>query len=164
MLYSVLFALMQTVVHTSHPAPVAAETAIFAGHVYNEHRVANAEVDAALARAAMSGKAVIIVMGANWCHDSTTLAKRLESPRFAAMMQSKYEVVFVDAGAPQTGAARNQDIIKRFGGKRQLNTPYVMLLSPGGKLLNRNNARSWRNAESRSEDATYQYFAGFTHG
>ncbi len=160
-LSSVLF-LLQTVVHTSTPAPPAeTHTALEVGHVYAEGRDASADVDAALSRAAASNKTVIVVMGANWCHDSTGLAKWFESPRFAAMMQPRFELVYVDAGMPQSGKGHNQDIVKRFGGKKQKNTPYVMMISPTGKLLNRDNARSWRNADSRSEDEIFAYFNEF---
>jgi thiol-disulfide isomerase/thioredoxin len=161
MLYSVLFALMQTVVHTSIPTPLAAEEAKPEGRVYDEGRDAAADVDTALSRAAVSGKSVIVIMGANWCHDSKDLAVWLAAPRFTAMMQPRFELVYVDAGTPQSGDGRNQDIIKRFGGKKQKNTPYVMILSSEGKLLNRDDARSWRNASSRGEDAVYAYFAEF---
>ena len=54
--------------------------------------------------------------------------------------------------------------LARFGGQRQKNTPYVMILSPDGKLLNRKDARSWRNAASRSEDEIYTLFATFIPG
>ncbi len=161
MLIGALLLLLQTVVHTSHAAPPVAVQAE-AGRVYTQDRGASADVDTALARAAVSGKSVIVVMGANWCHDSTALAKWFAAPRFAAMMAPRYEVVYVDAGTPQSGGGRNQDIIKRFGGKKQKNTPYVMILSGAGKLLNRDDARSWRNAESWGEEEIYQYFAGFT--
>ena len=35
---------------------------------------AMADVDAALARASASGKRVLLVLGANWCHDIRALA------------------------------------------------------------------------------------------
>ena len=161
MIFTTLF-LLQTVVHTSMPAPPAeTHAAVEVGHVYTEGRDASADVDAALSRAAASGKTIIIVMGANWCHDSTGLAKWFESARFAAMMQLRYEIVYVDAGTPQSGDGRNQDIINRFGGKKQKNTPYVMMISPTGKLLNRDDARSWRNSGSRSEEEIFAYFREF---
>lgn len=116
-------------------------------------------VDAALARAVTGDKHIIIVMGANWCHDSRGLAGWFETPRFAAMLEPKYEIVYVDAGTPQKGKGRNQEIIKRFNGRKQKNTPYVMLISPEGKLLNKKDATSWRNAASRSEDDIFDYFA-----
>jgi hypothetical protein len=127
---------------------------------FDEKADADTAVNAALARARASGKRVIIIMGANWCHDSRALAGWFHTPRFAAMLGAKYEVVYVDAGMPQRrGQARNQHLIKRFKGKKQQGTPYVMVLSPDGKLLNRDDARSWRNAESRTENDIFSYFA-----
>lgn len=162
MILSAILLMLQTVVHTSQPVPPVETSAIaVAGHVYTQGRDAGADVDGALSRAAGSGKTVVIVMGANWCHDSTGLAKWFETPRFTAMMQPRYEIIYVDAGTPQTGDGRNQNIVKRFGGKKQKNTPYLMMISPAGKLLNRDDARSWRNADSRSEEDIFRYFAEF---
>ena len=127
---------------------------------YDEDADADVLVDAALARAAAANKRIILVMGANWCHDSRALAGWFETKRFAAMLEPHYEVVYIDVGVPQKkGEGRNQHLIKRFKGKRQKNTPYVMVLSSEGKLLNRKDARSWRNAASRSEDEIFSYFA-----
>ncbi len=167
MIFSALLLMFQTVVHTSTPTPqqevqAQADGIVDAhGQVYAESGDANADVDAALSRAAVSGKTVIVIMGANWCHDSKDLAVWLAAPRFTAMMQPRYEIVYIDAGTPQTGDGNNQDIVKRFGGKKQKNTPYVMIISSTGKLLNRDDARSWRNASSRGENAVYAYFAEF---
>lgn len=116
---------------------------------------AHADVDAALARAAASGKRVLLVMGANWCHDSRALAGWLETPRFAALVGERYELVFVDVGMPQTGEGRNLDIAARFGVTAFKNTPALLVLTPEGRALNADTARDWRNAASRSEDAIY---------
>lgn len=120
---------------------------------------ANAEVDAALARAAVSGKRVLLVMGANWCHDSRALAGWLEIPRFAALVAERYELVFVDVGMPQTGEGRNLDIARRFGLAELKNTPALLVLTPDGRALNTDTARDWRDAASRSEDAIYAELA-----
>ena len=64
---------------------------------------AGADVDAALERAMASGKHVLLVMGANWCHDSRALAGWLETPRFQELVEAEYELVFVNVGLPQTG-------------------------------------------------------------
>ena len=120
-------------------------------------------LDAALAAAAVDGRRVIVVMGANWCHDSRSLAGWFATPRFAQMLERQYHVVYVDAGTPQTGKGRNLDIARRFGIKKVKNTPLVMIVSGDGTLLNsRKDAASWRNAASRSEHAIYRYFAAFT--
>ena len=120
---------------------------------------ATADVDAALARASANGKRVLVVLGANWCHDSRALAGWLETPRFAALTAERYEVVFVDVGVPQTGEGRNLDIAQRFGLADVPGTPAVLVLTADGRAANLDSAASWRNAASRSEDAIYTELA-----
>jgi thiol-disulfide isomerase/thioredoxin len=156
------FILMQTVVDmTASPSPVlpVMNAAHPQARPFDAKAIADIDVSSALIRAALANKRVIIVMGANWCHDSIGLAGWFATPRFAAMLSSKYEVVYVDVGVPQTGNGRNSDIAKRFKAKPVKGTPTVFILSPQGKLLNKKDAGSWRNAASRSEDDIYRYFA-----
>ncbi len=116
---------------------------------------AMADVEAALARAATTGKRVLLVMGANWCHDSTALAGWLETPRFAALLADRYELVFVNVGMPQTGDGHNLDIARRFGLAEFPGTPALLVLTAEGEAVNRDTAATWRNAASRSEDAIF---------
>lgn len=113
------------------------------------------DVDAALARAAASNKRVLVVMGGNWCHDSRALAGWLETPRFAALVAERYELVFVNVGMPQTGDGHNLDVPQRFGLADVPGTPALLVLTAEGKPVNRDTAASWRNAASRSEDAIF---------
>lgn len=119
---------------------------------------AEAAVDAALARALVADKKVILVMGANWCHDSCGLAGWFAEPRFAAMLDAKYELVYVDVGHKD----RNLDIARRFGVDEIRGTPTVLVLSSRGELLNPRSAPKWRNAASRDEDDIFVYFDRFT--
>lgn len=123
--------------------------------LYAPEADASSDVDGALVRAAVSGKRVLLVMGANWCHDSRALAGWLESPRFAALTDAHYEVVYVDVGVPQTGEGRNLDIARRFGLDEFPGTPALLVLTAEGRAVNLDTAASWRNAASRSEDAIY---------
>jgi hypothetical protein len=163
------FLLLQTVVHTTAQAPEPRPTAPIErkgnpeGLAYFADRNAQIDVDRALVDAKASGKTVIVIMGANWCHDSVGLAGWLDTPRFMTMMRDRYAIVYVDVGIPQIGKGRNLDIAKRFGINKLKNTPLVMLVSAEGKLLNgKKDAVSWRNAGSRSEQAIFDYFDGFT--
>ena len=117
------------------------------------------DVDAALARAAASGRRVLLVLGANWCHDSRALAGWLETPRFAALVAERYELVFVNVGMPQTGDGHNLDVAQRFGLAEMKGTPAVLVLTPEGRALNLDTAATWRNAASRSEDAIHAELA-----
>ncbi|KPF64683.1 thioredoxin family protein [Porphyrobacter sp. AAP60] len=116
---------------------------------------AMADVDAALARAAADDKRVLLVMGANWCHDSRALAGWLETPRFAALVAERYELVFVNVGLPQSGDGHNLDVAERFGLEGFPGTPALLVLTADGNLVNADTAQSWRNAASRSEDAIF---------
>ena len=119
---------------------------------------AKSGVDAALTRAKSGNRMVMIVMGANWCHDSRALAGWFAQPHFAAMIVSRYELVYVDVGMRD----RNIDIARRFGLKSIKGTPTVLIVDGDGKLLNRKNAPKWRNASSRSQQEIYKAFAEFT--
>lgn len=132
------------------------------GRVFDPDGDAGSAIDKALSDARIGGKIVVIILGANWCHDSVGLAARLEAPRFAAMMRDRFEIVYVDIGKPQAGMGRNLDIAERFGINRLKSTPVVLLVSTDGKLLNsKKDAVSWRNAANRSEDRIFDYFSAF---
>jgi len=140
-------------------APAPAFAAHPEARPYDAGAVALADVDAALARAAASGKRVMLVLGANWCHDSRALAGWLETPRFAALTAAHYEVVFVDVGSPQTDEGRNLDIARRFGLPDMIGTPALLVLDADGTAVNLDTAASWRDAASRSEDAIFAELA-----
>ncbi|WP_417593682.1 thioredoxin family protein [Parasphingorhabdus sp.] len=136
---------------------VASETSHPEARPFDESAHAVEQVDSALARAQLSGKRVIVVMGANWCHDSRGLSGWFAEPRFAAMLAVKYELVYVDVGMKD----RNIDIARRFGIKSIKGTPTVLVLSPKGELLNRKSAPKWRNAASWTEEDIFTYFDQF---
>lgn len=127
--------------------------------LYDASRDAKTDVDAALARATERKVNVLLVLGANWCHDSRAFAGWMETPRFKALTDERYELVYINVGMPQTKDGHNLDIAKRFGLEDIEGTPTVMMLSWDGILLNGETAKSWRNTASRSEDAIFEELA-----
>jgi thioredoxin-related protein len=120
---------------------------------------ASKDVDAALIAAAATGKHVILVFGANWCHDSRALAGWFATPRFAAMLRDRYEIVWINVGDNLGEKDRNGDLARRFGLGPITKTPTVLIVDGEGKPLNLADAPSWANASTRSEDAIFRYFA-----
>ena len=116
---------------------------------------ANAALDAALASAAARDTRVLLVLGANWCHDSRALAGWLATPRFAALIAEEYELVYVNVGMPQTGDGHNLDVTRRIGLEAITGTPALLVVRPDGTAVNLETAASWRNAASRTEEAIY---------
>lgn len=121
------------------------------------------EVDAALTKAARDDTRLLLVMGANWCHDSRALAGWLGTERFQSLIAEHYELVFVNVGLPQTGDGHNFHIARRFGLEELPGTPNLLVVTPEGTLVNADSATTWRNAASRSEDAIYAELVELAH-
>ena len=115
---------------------------------------AQSAVDETLADAALAGKHAIIVMGADWCHDSRALAGWFQTPRFETLLQEKFVVRYIDVGQKD----RNIDVAQRFGLDGIVGTPTIIVTDTQGVVLNLDTAPTWRNAASRSEDTIFEYF------
>ena len=141
------------------PAPEPAMGLKPEARSYHASDSASADVDAALSLARQSDRRVLLVMGANWCHDSRILAGWLATDRFAELIQRKYELVFVDIGMPRGAERPNSAIARRFGVPELPGSPNVLVLTGEGTLVNPTTATLWRNAGSRTEDAVYEELA-----
>ena len=127
---------------------------------YHAERDAAQDLDDALERAKLRGNRVLLVLGANWCHDSRGLAAKFEKPQFQSLIAMNYELVYVDVGFKN----RNIDIAQRYGIDDIVGTPTVLVITADGVLLNRDTAPTWRNADSRSDEETLTYFTAFASG
>lgn len=147
----------------SNPAPHALAGSYPEASPFAEGADAAADLASAQAMAASEGKRVLAVFGANWCHDSRALAGWLQSPRLAALVDANFAVVYIDAGVPQTGEGRNLALAAGHGVTNITGTPTLLVLTADGSLLNTpEDARSWRNAASRSEDEIFAFLQRWT--
>ena len=142
---------------THAAAPSASEIDDGEPRPYDETRDAQSDVDATLFAAQTAKKNAIIVMGANWCHDSRALAGHFMTPRFQNLFAQSYEYVYVDMGIRN----RNLDIASQFGVKKVEGTPTVIITDMNGKVLNGQTAKTWRDAASRTEDEIYEEFLSY---
>jgi thiol-disulfide isomerase/thioredoxin len=124
---------------------------------YDKTRNARADVDETLFVAKHTGKNAIIVMGANWCHDSRDLAAHFMTPRFETLLATSFEYVYVDMGIRN----RNLDIAADFGIDEVEGTPTIIITDSQGEVLNLDTAKTWRNAASRTDDEIYEEFLSY---
>jgi hypothetical protein len=123
--------------------------------LYPPSENAMAEVDAALMRADAAGRLALIVLGADWCHDSRALAERLQTEPLAGLIAQHYETVLVDVGYLERG----QDIVRRFGVPVYYATPTVLIVEPAtGHLVNAGDRHQWGAAASIGMPETVGYF------
>ncbi len=114
------------------------------------------DVDAALERARKSGKLAMIVMGANWCHDSMGFIEHLNKPEVAAVVKAGYEVQIVDVGYLDHGL----HVATRFGLPVIYGTPTVLIVEPETEtLLNAATAHLWRDAAAMPTEKVISLFA-----
>ncbi len=113
-------------------------------------------VDAALAEALAENKRLLLVLGANWCHDSRGLAHHFEDAELAATLETHYVTRFIDVGWRD----RNQDIMRRFGVAAIYATPTVFVIDPADEtLLNRDERNFWGSAYSTPIEEARAWFA-----
>lgn len=118
-----------------------------------------AEVDAVIERARANGRLALIVMGANWCHDSQGLLAHFRETEMTAVLEQHYEKLLVDVGMLDKGAEVN----RRFGLPVIYGTPTVLIVDPNNEhLLNGKDMQQWYNAASIGLDDTIAYFVSKT--
>jgi len=114
-----------------------------------------ADVQQALGRADDGDRLALVVLGANWCHDSRALASRLHRPPLAELIQQHYELVFVDVGFYEKGRA----VVQQFGVAHYYATPTVLIIDPSSRaLVNDEDRHIWGNAASIDMSSSVQYF------
>lgn len=114
-----------------------------------------ANISSAMETAMNSNKLVLIIMGANWCHDSRALASRIETPPLSNIISENYETVLVDVGYLDKG----KDVITSLGVPVYYATPTVLVVDPvSGKLVNADNRHQWGSAASINMPDSVEYF------
>jgi thiol-disulfide isomerase/thioredoxin len=122
---------------------------------YDLNADAQADIDAALARAKLSGKRVIVDLGGNWCGDCRVFAAILAVPAVKKFVDAHYEVVMVNVGRYDT----NLDVPARFGLATPKAAPTTLIVSAEGKLLNGDDLVALKDARSMTAQAVVDWLA-----
>nr|WP_242698759.1 thioredoxin family protein [Alteromonas sp. 5E99-2] len=114
------------------------------------------DVNEALNEAIQQNKLLLLVLGAQWCHDSRGLASRFSNEKLFDVIENKYHTVFIDVGYLQD----RRDITQRFGYPSYFATPTVMVIEPKSEqLLNGESMDIWAFAASISLEDYLDYFS-----
>jgi len=125
------------------------------GKLYLPSSDAMADVETAMNTARKNNKLALVVMGANWCHDSRALASRLYREPLKSLVDEHYETVFVDVGFLDKG----KDVISRLGPPVYYATPTVLIVDPiSHRLVNEQDRHRWAEAYSISMEESVDYF------
>jgi len=100
-------------------------------------------------------KKLLFVLGGNWCHDSRSLAKKLDDKDLSRFIQDNYRLSFIDVGY------LNQAF--EFTAKANMQTfyatPTVLIFDPKTQQhINAEDMHIWANAAKLSQEDTHAYF------
>ena len=112
----------------------------------------------AKASAAQQQQLLMVVLGANWCHDSRDFSDKLEQDAVAAQLSSRFHVLKVNVGYFET----LQALLGLFDVPVLYGTPTVIIVDPvTGQVINGDTLAYWRSSETRSVDDTLVYFGNY---
>ncbi|HET7608601.1 MAG TPA: thioredoxin family protein [Gammaproteobacteria bacterium] len=95
---------------TVNPSLLPVSPQSFAQPPYRSDVNARTALAEGRARAAASGKMLMVTFGANWCPDCLTLHRNLNAPETRAYVDEHFEVVEIDVGSTKKNAAVQRDL------------------------------------------------------
>lgn len=130
--------------------PTSAPASTAAAKLYDESADAKQQIAAALAKAKVENRRVLVQWGGNWCPWCIKLHELMKSDKeIAKTLQYEYDVVFVDAGKP---AGKNVDLAKSYGAAVDTKGfPYLTVLDADGKPIANQDTES---LERKNADGT----------
>lgn len=121
---------------------------------YRADADATMEIEQAFQRAMVSGRRVIVDLGANWCPDCRALAGMFQIREFQRLLAERYEHVYVDVNRFE----RNMHVVRALGITDLNGIPTVLIFSPERRLLNRATSEEWHDAATRNAQQAFNYF------
>ncbi len=125
-------------------------------HPYDTTGSAHAQIASGFAAAKRSGRNVLIDFGANWCPDCRMLNGVMQMPQVKPWARSHFEIVMVNVDRFNV----NMDIPAQYAVKvKQI--PTVLILTPGGRLLNADGTLALGDARHMSPQAQVDLIAAW---
>ena len=110
-------------------------------------------LEEALNQAQLEDKPLLLILGANWCHDSRALAGYFDSPA-VKQAASHYQVLPINVGYLENKST----LLEQFNYPAYFATPTVLAIDPVSKsVLNRASLVTWQSAHNESAATLAEY-------
>lgn len=129
--------------------------------IYNPKADAQAEINAAVAKAKKANKHVFIQVGGNWCvwcirfHD---LVK--ETPALKDYLNTNYETVLVNY-SPEN---KNEEVLNKLSNPGRFGFPVFLILDGDGKLLHTQNSAYLEEGNGHSAKKISDFLKNWNYG
>ncbi|MFT6331579.1 MAG: hypothetical protein ACJAYN_003542 [Bermanella sp.] len=116
------------------------------------------QAQTALRKASAENKYALIVLGAQWCHDSVGLAERFSTNKMQTVLSERYVTQFIDVGYLED----RRDITSLVGYPNYFATPTVLIVDPiSNTVMNMDSLKKWQSADSVELQIYIKQFSRF---
>jgi thiol:disulfide interchange protein len=115
---------------TVEPSLLPSRARSFAQPPYRSDVDARTAIEQGIARAAASGKMLMVTFGANWCPDCLRLHDNLHAAETRGYIDKHFEIVQIDVGDQSKSAAVQRDL-----GISIKSIPLAVFYSPSGEIV-----------------------------
>ncbi|MBB2146094.1 DUF255 domain-containing protein [Pedobacter sp. LMG 31464] len=130
-------------------------------HLYNPQANAQADIDAAVAKAKATKKHVFVQVGGNWCiwcirfHDLVDSTAALKD-----YLNKNYETVLVNYSEEN----KNQEVLKKLSYPGRFGYPVFLILDGDGKLIHTQNSAYLEEGKGHSVKKITEFLKNWNYG
>ncbi|MDQ7948563.1 MAG: thioredoxin family protein [Pedobacter sp.] len=137
-----------------------AQTKKEAVHIYNPQANAQADINAAVAKAKAAKKHVFVQVGGNWCIWCIRFHDLVDSvPELKNYLNTNYEVVLLN-WSPEN---KNEAILKKFNYPGRFGFPVFLILDGDGKLIHTQNSAYLEEGKGHSPKKILDFLKNWTY-
>lgn len=140
---------------------VFAQTKKEAVHIYNPNADAQADINAAVAKAKKEKKHVLVQVGGNWCIWCIRFHDLVDSvPALKDYLNKNYETVMLN-WSPEN---KNEAILKKFSFPGRFGFPVFLVLDGDGKLIHTQNSAYLEEGKGHSPKKILEFLKNWNYG
>lgn len=156
---SFVFIVLICLTHFAHSAGNIDDSKTLAAYKFNPTDNPMQTALDAIQSAKTNHKLAMVVLGAQWCHDSRAVAAQFSKPEMQKILNREYELAFIDVGYLEDRRA----ITVHFGYPTYFATPTVMIIEPiSGQIVNLDSLPKWSSGASVPYEEYLKDFANPT--
>lgn len=156
---SFVFIVLICLTHFAHSAGNIDDSKTLAAYKFNPTDNPMQTALDAIQSAKTNHKLAMVVLGAQWCHDSRAVAAQFSKPEMQKILNREYELAFIDVGYLEDRRA----ITEHFGYPTYFATPTVMIIEPiSGQIVNFDSLPKWSSGASVPYEEYLKDFANPT--
>lgn len=155
------FSLFHCFIFAAASMAAGEDTKILPNYVFIPTERPILQAETALSKALAENKYALIVLGAQWCHDSVGLAENFSTDEMQSVLTARYITQFIDVAYLED----RRDITNLVGYPNYFATPTVLIVDPASNtVINMDSLKEWQSADSVDKQTYIKQFSRFNQG